>query len=705
MFRPSPDKRSTRRQKEARNEEALANVQDNMNYQSFPDNAEVSENQQADFRGFSSSITDMFVDPENERVDCCALACCGVFQNDRDRFLISGVKPPSCCKRFWVHIVLPVWLFSMAMFCAVQVKDPYLCQLLSTGFVLALFGYFFFQCIKTMWKRREIRKELLWSKYHMIQTGTLRPRSDEDTMDDSQGEADLSYLMGQTRSDICNAHSLCGCYKADRPRNAAYPDASGMDICSTMFRCFSGMCCGAMCGMYLQLCGICAVAQEARQLEKIMPSKYRRIDYVTMQPHMEYYPAIYAFRHDDEDAQPCGCCTFWSRLSNFSKWVMGILGTVLAVLLAWSVLGLHRSFHFQNYLVFCATLFQAYAVLKIVHWRHTKDISTDALIKFFISGFCLSTTLAVLFELLVGLTLRLIMSLLIHLSGVSEVESSGYTLKSPGFANGFAMDVTADSSSSSSYRDYLTTYGKDHPFVYTLYLLVTAFVLAATTEELCKYFGYRMTEHPDFLSRREIQEAAEVEEEGDDEEGNPSSESEPSLPDFSRQDRSLESRGAAITVAMVATAVGFACCENLVYIFVYGGSTLDVQVVILLARSIFPVHPIAAALQSLRVCQRELEKTEKISLGRVVMPGLIFHGLYDFVLMWIDFLASRKANYFDQDDDSIVDPDGESNWLSFILSIVVMIGAFCYYWRESRMQRHRLRAMDQASSVDQSQLL
>lgn len=37
--------------------------------------------------------------------------------------------------------------------------------------------------------------------------------------------------------------------------------------------------------------------------------------------------------------------------------------------------------------------------------------------------------------------------------------------------------------------------------------------------------------------------------------------------------RTKESIGAAITVAMVAVAVGFACCENLVYIFLYNGSS------------------------------------------------------------------------------------------------------------------------------------
>ena len=40
--------------------------------------------------------------------------------------------------------------------------------------------------------------------------------------------------------------------------------------------------------------------------------------------------------------------------------------------------------------------------------------------------------------------------------------------------------------------------------------------------------------------------------------------------------RSNASRGAAITITMVAVALGFACCENIVYIFIYSENTIAV---------------------------------------------------------------------------------------------------------------------------------
>jgi RsiW-degrading membrane proteinase PrsW (M82 family) len=360
------------------------------------------------------------------------------------------------------------------------------------------------------------------------------------------------------------------------------------------------------------------------------------------------------------------------------------------------MLGIHSHFGLRNFVVFCATLLQAVAVMKIVHWRHIKDISTDAIIKYFVSGFCLSTSLAIFFEVIVGLTMRLTMMILMQMGGIDVVQTVGFSfetsLLSPGFAD---IGLVKEVEDTTSYRDYLKIYGKDHPIVYTIYILINAFFLAATIEETCKYFGFRMIEHPDFLSRTELEEAAQVEETQ-----NPQGRGSQTFPN---QGRTRESRGAAITVAMVATALGFACCENLVYIFIYGSSNFDVQVVILLARSIFPVHPIAAALQSIRVCERDLEKRPGLSLGWIIFPGVVFHGVYDFLLMWIDFLSTRNGNYVD--DDDTMDSDDRADWLSFVLSFVVMIGTLCYFFRESGRQRLRLRAMDQGSVVDQASLI
>jgi RsiW-degrading membrane proteinase PrsW (M82 family) len=667
-----------------------------LNYHSFPDTADETTPSTEAYRGFSTSINDMFIHPDNERVDCCALACCGVLQSDRDRYLTTGIKPPTCCRRFWIHFCLPLLMFGMAMFCAVKVPDPWLNQILSTGFVFTFLAYFVIQCIKGTWKRRDVRKEMLWSKYHLMTTGDFRQRTDEDSVEEGPGRA--PYLMGQTRGDLRNAHALCGCYATDRSANHQYKETDQISLCTRFFQCFERSCCGTMCGMHLQLCGLCAMAQEARQLEVLLHAGYRRIDYVTMQPMIEYYPAIYEARYSDEHSS-----SWWDRLSSFSKWVLYISGGFTLLLLGWSVLpmGEHHKFGPKNFLVFCATLAQATILLKIVYWRHPKDVSVDALIKCFASGFCLSSTLAIFFELVIGLAMKLVMSILMAFSGIDIVESNGFTLASPGFGTmGNAMQETGGGSS--SYRDYLHAYGKDHPFIYTIYLFITAFILAAMIEELCKYFGYRMVDHPDFLSRRELEEAAECFNDDNTEE-----QEEQETPDFSQQDRSLQSRGAAITVSMVAASLGFACCENLVYIFVYGEASFAVEVFILLARSLFPVHPIAAALQSIRVCQRDLEKEKKMRLGHIIFPGVLFHGLYDFCLMWIDFMASRKANYVEDDevDDEVVNSESSSDLISLVVSLFIIFIAYWYYIRASRQQRERLKAMDQETSVDRSRLI
>jgi hypothetical protein len=686
--------------------EPLPTNEGQQNYHSFPENragatapgTQASKTSEVGYRGFSSSINHMFVDPENERVDCCALACCGIFQNDRDRFLITGIKPPSCCKRFWVHICLPVWIFVMAVVCAVKIEDPMIRELFSTLLVLVVVGYFVVQCMKGMWKRREIRQDLLWSTYDLLRTGTFRSRSDEDS-NASIGESP-GYFMGQTVGDIRNAHSLCGCYVRDDedPRENTEDDYT---FCSRLFQCYTSACCGALCGCHIQLCGICGIAQEGRQVEKLIHQRYRRVDYFTMQPMLQYYGAIYDARNDETDEFSSNLWIFWSRLSNFSKWVVGTFGIILGVLFIWSILGYQRQFGLKNYAVLCATLFQAYAVMKLVHWKHVKDISTDALIKYFVSGFCLSTSLAVFFEVIVGLVMKLVMSILMAISGVNVVQSPGYSLNgflvTPGFADIMSMQEVDDASS--SYREYVKAYGSDHPIVYTIYLFINAFLLAAMVEEICKYFGFRMMEHPDFLSSRDLADAAKVE--ATVIENNPRV----TRLSFPEQDRTLESRGAAITVAMVATALGFACCENLVYIFIYGSSNFDVEVVILLARSIFPVHPIAAALQSIGVCERDLEKKRKTGLGRIIFPGVVFHGVYDFLLMWFDFLYSQKAEDTDDDDEASASTDEKSDWLSFVLSFTVLIVALCYFFGASQLQRSRFRAMDRDSAVDQATLI
>jgi hypothetical protein len=689
-----------------------------MNYQSFPDssgedtydshnnNHTASRATPPSYRGFTTSITDMFTDPAHEGTDCCALACCGVLQSDRDRYLITGTRPPGCFKRFWMHFVLPATLFLLAIYCAFQVPDPLMNSLACTTLLFAFLGYFVTQCFKGTMKRQQVRKELLWNRYHLLVKGVVRHRTDEDSMDEAMSGRVPVYFMGQTLRDMSCAHSPFGCYASDRRMNDRTIGGGGGDnpvdgsktptLCRRFFECFMNACCGVLCGMHVQICGLCALGQESRELQAIMPPGYARVDYITMQPMMDYYPAIYEARHTTGTPSTY----WWIRLSSLSKWILAIaLGDLLA-LLGWSLISERVGHHFGplNFAVLCATVFQALILLWLVHWNHTKDVSSDALIKCFVCGFCLCTTLAIFFELVVGLTIRLSMSIIMSLAGVDVVSKSVFSdtllLAMPGFGNAWmAMQETG---TNKDYRDFLQAFGEDHPVFYTVYLFINAFFLAAMIEELVKYFGFRMIDHPDFLTKRQLEECADFGDERN-QDGMPAK-----APAFPEHHKCLQSRGATITVAMVAVSLGFACAENLVYVFIYGETTVTMEAVVLIARSLFPVHPLAAAIQSIRVCSRDMEKVKHMRVGRIILPAVMFHGSYDFFLMWIAFVRSRKGNF--SDDDTVVD-DISSSLFSVIASVCILAVALFFYVRQSKKQRERLQQLDHRSVADHSRLV
>ena len=649
--------------------------------------SEASEDDDCDYRGFNTSIADMYRYTDKERVDCCSIACFGCLQADRNRYMVQGIKPPGLSRRFFVHVIFPTLILGLAFFTAFNIPDPWINEMLCYGFVLVFLLYFCTQSGKGSWKRRQVRRNLLWAKHTNLSSGRFRRKNrknnnSNDGSDDeldSDDDDDEEYLMGQTGSDISNAHAFCcGCYKTDRPSNFHYDAEEEITCCTRAFDCFTNICCAKLCCMYITCCGFCGVAQESRDIEDFVSPGMLRIDYITMQPMMEYYPNIYEARHSKE--RPTSL--WWNRLSSFSKQTIKNCTIALVSLLVWSLLskGLNHSFGPKNYIIFCLTLLQSFILLAFVYWKHTKDISIDAIIKFFAAGFCLSTTLAVFFELILGLMVRMIMAICMALSGIEVVEDNGYQLVTePGFGNSW-MSAQQVNYGGVNYRKFLKAYANDHPIVYTLYLLVVSFILAALIEETCKYFGFRMIDHPDFYSKVEVEEAMKCFDKNGD------GKKEPSVTSFPDQNRSLKSRGAAITVSMVAVGVGFSCCENLVYVFVYGKIYHVSRIFILLARSLFPVHPIAMAIQSIGVCKRDLENDRRIRLGRIILPGVLFHGFYDFMLVWIDYAS------------------GSHSIFSNIFSVAILFSGVIYYIYQSRKQRERIAALDGESNIMESNL-
>jgi hypothetical protein len=641
----------------------------------------------AEHRGFNTSITDMYRYPDQERVDCCSIACFGCIQADRNRFFVNGTKPPGLCRRVCVHVMLPLCLFGIALFVAFHVPDPFTNNVMCWAWLIVLLFYFAAQCEKGSWKRSQVRRNLLWAKFKKLTSDRSRHKYHQDSEDTSDNdEDDEQYLMGQTTSDIRNASACCGLYNVDRHSGFEHEGEEGITCLTRAINCFASMCCG-ICGKYIVCCGFCSVAQEAREIETLVRPGVLRIDYITMQPMMEYYPKIYQARNTDDRPNNW----WWNRLSKFSWQTLknGVIALVL--LLIWSLLskGLNHKFGPKNYIVLILTLLQSFLLLTVVYWKYRNDVSLDALIKFFASGFCLSTTLAIFFELALGLMVRLTMAVIMTVSGIEAVEENGYTHSesvSENPVSGKLRNVMQDVSyGGGNYRDYLTVYGNDHPVVYTMYLFVVSFILAAFIEETCKYFGYRMVDHPDFYSKAEVDEALDCHD---------NDEEERSTISFSNQNRSLQSRRAAITVSMVAVGVGFACCENLVYVFIYGKAHYTSQILMLLARSFCPVHPIAAALQSIQVCKRDLEN-QKLQLRSVLFPGVLFHGMFDFMLIWFDYIGSRRGSYVDEDDN--IETESGSDKISSIISVMILVAGALYYFRAGQHQRERLASLDARS--------
>jgi RsiW-degrading membrane proteinase PrsW (M82 family) len=190
------------------------------------------------------------------------------------------------------------------------------------------------------------------------------------------------------------------------------------------------------------------------------------------------------------------------------------------------------------------------------------DLSFDAVVKFFSCGFLFSTIWAFVYETAVTMLL-------------SVVE---YGVFIPLFVSEEIDDAKGDM----DMKKMAMAFMHDYLWLVIVALALNAFVVAALVEELCKYFGFWMVEHPDFLSPHDLDQLVGISLTSSTEKDTVSAEhgeADDALAQDSTtrvnttaapvSDKTLASTGAGITIAMVAAALGFACCENLMYIFVY----------------------------------------------------------------------------------------------------------------------------------------
>ena len=606
------------------------------------------------FKGFSTSISSIFLSSRHARSDCCSLACFGILEVDRTRYLLSGVAPPNIFRRVLVHIAFPCILFFAAMWCSVSIPDPKISQWSCTVLTLLLIIYVVRDCARETMLRERMRKDVL-----------RRMRYAEEI--DSDGDVHDGISLGQTRFERGCAHLICGCYGSDvvGVDEAPVPE----NICGCLSRCFANICCYWMCDCFFQFFGCCAIAQESREIERLVPASRRRIDYLSFQPYTEYYASIKMLR----ETRNSSLWHHFTALSWLSMSLVKVLVGALCLLFIFSLIG-QSNFTLQNMMILLATFGQAFLILYFVHWKWNRfDLSLDAVIKYFACGFFLTTGIAVFFEVVETILLQLLLAVIIMLKDVEAKDpktfqadddvigddqtwNSGSILSSllshppsrrHGRFWGIGLGDSIDGGEAYG-EDNSRSLTRDNPAIIIVYLFLNAFVLAALVEELCKYFGYRMVEHPDFLSGQELREAAATGpetvingrayiSEGSNDgpanggklrtqeliprqgssncrgggiggssgmallrrltKGDPfatpddpndlvggmsiapfiggTSVSPATETSGGAMERSLNSVGAGVTVAMVSVALGFACCENLLYIFLYNGPSVD----------------------------------------------------------------------------------------------------------------------------------
>jgi hypothetical protein len=281
----------------------------------------------------------------------------------------------------------------------------------------------------------------------------------------------------------------------------------------------------------------------------------------------------------------------------------------------------------------------------------------------------------------------------------------------------------------------------NHRILWVIAELINAYFVASLVEELSKYYGFRFLEHPDLIfltgldrtaaqassgggvdsykfdsqivsefSRSHDSDCGSVDsrdKRGKDKEKLSSTKNNDEEDEEEPELRSLQQQAAAITTGMISVAVGLACAENFLYVFFLGGTSgtsVSQEFAVLLFRSVFPVHALAAAMQSINMIKKFIEektiKERNVGVGRIVFPAILLHGTFDAILMVVNsYVESRWDDFYEENDDY---EDGFTpynpiivNAVAWVSIIGVMIFSFGWYSYQNQLQQLRLLKIEQ----------
>lgn len=536
--------------------------------------------------------------------------------------------------------------------------------------------------------------------------------------------------------EVACSHTILGCYPVDPPEEIYEEEELEVteegsvttrkkvhkheDFVSRGYSCLMAACCGWCCKCWFQCLSVCALAQEAREMRLLLPPRYQRIDYITHQPFSDYQKDVNELRRGwmGKKRKKGGFVPHYNALSRLSRYILCTAAAVLTIILATLLFNPRAAFSWPDAVLLISTFVQSFLVLYIVHWIfHKSDLSLDAVIKFFAAGFVIAVPSAVFFE---GVLVNII---LVSAWTVYEICQS---LIGEGFAEWMA----------SNYR-----------WVWVLGELFNAYIVAAVTEELCKYYTFRSVEHPDLifltgLDRKSHDEhtvegglvaypfgahnvsdlnrskSFDTQKSGEDKRSKilPSAHTLEEFYEDENDVRTYRQKAAAVTTGMISVAVGLACAENMMYVFLLGGAKgtsssnaehrgdVYEEWIVLLFRSIFPIHALAAALQSINMVRKFVEgsnhNNHRIGVGRIILPAVILHGTFDAILMGINvYIESAWDAYLEENEGNIGEGEPYNpttvNFAAWSAICITTLIGFLWWLQEHRSQQARLTVLEE----------
>ena len=394
-------------------------------------------------------------------------------------------------------------------------------------------------------------------------------------------------------------------------------------------------------------CPLCAVCQESREAKQVGG---KHVDFcsgqdllLNEQAHNDVTGAtgstsINDSYHNDDYGSFMSHVKVLSETSKIILWLsLGVVLLSSALLIA---LGKGA-----NVGVLLLVFVQPFLILYFVYWKYKRQYALlDMVIKCFAVGFWFTTLQSIVVELILQVIIYVVLGLAEQFVDDNTNSSSsssalsifqilgGILSLATSKDSSFTVDATSstDDDDDAANREEL----KGKIIFVVIGIFLESFVVAAGVEETMKHFIVRYCQFPTLLK-------------------NPH----------------------AILVYLMAGALGFATSENVEYVFgttsspIPGANQIEGELFVLLLRVLLPVHVICSVIQAANL-SKVLCGGQQMNLFFILLPAIILHGTFDFVL----FMFSTFA--FIYDTDSI-----QLDIISMVVAAIIAACGACYaYW-------------------------